>query len=82
MFFISGGFPSFFESYDRALAHGGKHPGIGHAILAVAPAAMAFWLWYKVLKILAKALNRSKDGGNGQAVQLGAAPADVVQTRR
>ncbi len=80
IFLISGEFPSFYESYNEAMASGGGRRGMWWGILAVAPAAMAFWLWYRVLKIVDDAIYGSKDRGSVQPVQH-SAPADADPRR-
>jgi len=60
IYLISGEFPSYYESYNRAVASGGgSRRGMWWGILAVVPAAIAFWLWYRLLRIADQAIQRA-----------------------
>lgn len=60
IYLISGEFPSYYESYNRATASGGgPRRGMWWGILAIVPAAIAFWLWYRLLRLIDKAIHRA-----------------------
>lgn len=59
IYLISGEFPSYYEGYNRATAGGGARSGMWWGILAAVPAAIAFWLWYRLLRIVDAATHRA-----------------------
>lgn len=61
IYLISGEFPSYYESYNEAMARRGNRfrGGMWWGILAVVPAAIAFWLWYRLLKIVDAVIHRA-----------------------
>jgi hypothetical protein len=58
IFLISGEFPSYFEKYNQAMAGGGHRRGMWWGIVATVPAAIAFWLWYRILRLVDRAIHR------------------------
>jgi L-asparagine transporter-like permease len=60
IYLISGEFPWYYEGYGREMASGGgSRRGMWWGILAAVPAAIAFWIWYRLLRTVDAATRRA-----------------------
>ena len=55
---VFSGIPALEQSFSRAQASGDRGSEKGVALIAVAPAAVVFWLWYKILAMIDRAVYR------------------------
>jgi hypothetical protein len=74
-------FPVLEEGLFRALGAGGRRAGMAQGILAGLVAAIVFWLWFRIVKMMDKAMHRPDADESAQAFQP-PAPPDEASPRR